>query len=33
MGMAGVVVDSVGNVATVVIVGVFMAHVVSALVI
>ena len=33
MGMAGIVVDSVGNVATVVVVGVFMARVVSALVI
>ena len=33
MGMAGVVVNSVGDVATVVVVGVFMARVVSALVI
>ena len=33
MGMAGVVVDSVGDVATIVVVGVFMACVVSALVI
>ena len=33
MGMAGVVIDSVGDVATVIVVGVLMAHVISALVI
>ena len=33
MGMASVVVDSMGDVATIVVVGVFMARVVSALVI
>ena len=32
MGMAGIVVDTISDVATIVIIGVFMAHVVSALV-